>query len=714
MLRTFYRHLRVQMLAASLLPVLLLSAAVSASTIALQHDQLLEQAQARARQAGQTADAIFDERLAFARLLAGLLADRPVLVRGFQTLDQAELAAFVQQTRSDTLFDLVTIIDAHGAVLAQDGNPRLWRSTSAPPSPRTFWAVPQFGMVVQVTHPIDGSLQPEGWLVGSFVMDNTFAADVRDQTDLDQSILFGSALVATSQPQRAAQSDTFLDPSLSAQVLQQGQTADVETSVGATPYLAHYTPLEVDGRVLGAIEVLLPLVLVQNAQAAAMRAVLLSTAAAIAGALVLGWLLTRQITEPVGALVRAARAIGQGNLGVSVTPHGPAEVQQLGAAVEQMRHNLARSQSALQAEKARYANIVESVEEGVITLDGQAHVTALNRSAAMLLDVDRAQAVGRPLDEVIRLRQHASLRLSDLPPFGATRLAIRTPNGGERTVAATRSQLAGATQLTVDEHVLVLRDISEEAEVGQLKDAFLANVTHEFRTPLAALIASIEILRDEREPLTSAERAPMLTAIHLGVQRLDTLIQNLLDSASLQAGYFRVEPDVTALQPLIDEAVQLMAPLLQKRGQGIVVQQPQVAPPVLADDRRIVQVLVNLLSNASKFGPHGDQIQLAVTAQEDTVRISVTDHGPGIAPPHEARLFERFLRPGPTTVQAQGAGLGLAIVKAIVERHGGRVTVESNTRTGTTFAVELRRAPQADKFRQKATTPVAGVFQDTL
>jgi hypothetical protein len=105
-------------------------------------------------------------------------------------------------------------------VLAQDGNLRLWRSTSAPLSPCTFWAVTQFGMVVQVTHPIDGSHEPEDWLVGTFVMDNTFAADVRDQTDLDQSILFGSALVATSQQQHAAQSDTFLDPSLGAQVLQ--------------------------------------------------------------------------------------------------------------------------------------------------------------------------------------------------------------------------------------------------------------------------------------------------------------------------------------------------------------------------------------------------------------------------------------------------------------------------------------------------------------
>lgn len=711
MTTSLYRHLRVQLLAAMLLPLLVLSVAVSVSTIALQHAQLLEQAQTRARQAGQTADAMFDERLAFARLLAGLLADRPVVTRSFQPLNRPELQTFVQQTRSDTLFDLVTIIDAQGRILAQDGNKRLWRDEPAPTLTPAFWAVPQLGMVVRVAHAIGDGPAPLGQLVGSFVMDNSFAADVRDQTDLDQSILFGSTLVATSQNQRAAQSTSFLDPGLSIEVLERGRVADVETRVGATPYLAHYTPLQAEGRVLGAIEVLLPLVLVQNAQAAAVRAVLLSTAAAVVGALVLGWLLTRQITSPLRTLIHAAQAIGQGNLGQPVAPRGPAEVQQLGAAVERMRLNLARSQTALQAEKARYANIVESIEEGVITLDGQARVTALNRSAATLLGVERERVVGWPLDAVVYLRQNASLRLSDLPPLGAARLAIQTPDGTQRTVAATHSQLGSTTPLTLDEHVVVLRDISEEAEVGQLKDAFLANVTHEFRTPLAALIASIELLRDEREPLSAAERAQMITTIHLGVRRLDTLIQNLLDSASLQAGYFRVEPDVTALTPLLDEAVQVITPLLQQRRQEVAVERPDVPPLVLADDRRLVQVLVNLLSNASKFGPPGDQIWLTVSERGDAVWIGVTDHGPGIDPSREARLFERFLRPGATTVQAQGAGLGLAIVKAIVERHGGRVAVASDPLTGTTFAISLRRAPSTPARRPADLSASEAVWQ---
>jgi signal transduction histidine kinase len=170
----------------------------------------------------------------------------------------------------------------------------------------------------------------------------------------------------------------------------------------------------------------------------------------------------------------------------------------------------------------------------------------------------------------------------------------------------------------------------------------------------------------------------------------------LLDSASLQAGYFRVDPDVTLLTPLIEEAVEIMRPLAQQRGQTIDVTIPEPAPRVIADDRRVVQVLINLLSNASKFGPHDDTLRVCVEVGQEQVRLAVIDHGPGIPPSRQARLFDRFMRPGAETVRAQGIGLGLSIVKAIVERHGGQVAVSSNDRDATTFTFTLPRAPDAD------------------
>jgi PAS domain S-box-containing protein len=358
-----------------------------------------------------------------------------------------------------------------------------------------------------------------------------------------------------------------------------------------------------------------------------------------------------------------------------------------------MRQHLYETHSALQAEKARYANILESVEEGVITLDLEERVTSLNQSAEAMLGISRVAAHGLPLRLAVPLDQGTTLRLTRIPPIGAVQLAIRAHDDRELTVAATRSQIHTLIDGTPGEHIVVLRDISEEATVGRLKEEFLANITHEFRTPLSALIASLEILREEAETLTLDERQQMLTAIHLGVQRLDTLVQNLLDSASLQAGYFRVEPDATQLRPLIEEALDIMRPLVQQRGQTIECALPMGLPPILADDRRIVQVLVNLLSNSSKFGPRDDTLRLAVQVGPADVSVAITDHGPGIAVSRQAHLFERFVRPGAETVRAQGVGLGLAIVKAIVERHGGQVIIQSSDADGTTFAFTLPRAP---------------------
>jgi signal transduction histidine kinase len=203
----------------------------------------------------------------------------------------------------------------------------------------------------------------------------------------------------------------------------------------------------------------------------------------------------------------------------------------------------------------------------------------------------------------------------------------------------------------------------------------------------------------------------MLTAVHLGVRRLDALVQTLLDSASLQAGYFRVDPDATRLAPLIEEAVDIMQPLVQQRGQTVAVALPASLPPVVADDRRIVQVLVNLLSNATKFGPRGDTLQVAAQVGPSDVCVAVTDHGPGIAASRQAHLFERFVRPGAETIRAQGVGLGLAIVKAIVERHGGRVMVQSSDEDGTTFAFTLPRAPDRSVAEFPNLSPDARAVQ---
>jgi signal transduction histidine kinase len=215
---------------------------------------------------------------------------------------------------------------------------------------------------------------------------------------------------------------------------------------------------------------------------------------------------------------------------------------------------------------------------------------------------------------------------------------------------------------------------------------FLANVAHEFRTPLSALAASVELLLDQAPDLSSAELQELLPSLHLGILGLQTLVDNLVEGASIEAGRFRVSARPANLGKIIAEALQTMQPLLDKHSQRLVVELPAVIPVVRADSRRTVQVLVNLLSNASKYGPDDAEITIGVTVSEDWARVTVADRGPGVPPEHRNDLFRRFVHPDSVGDRTQyGVGLGLSVVKAVIEASGGQVGVEDRPGGGSTF-----------------------------
>jgi signal transduction histidine kinase len=234
--------------------------------------------------------------------------------------------------------------------------------------------------------------------------------------------------------------------------------------------------------------------------------------------------------------------------------------------------------------------------------------------------------------------------------------------------------------------VLVLRDISEAELTHRLMGGFLANITHEFRTPLSALAASTELLLDQAPDLTSAELQELLTSLYVGIIGLQTLIDNLLESASLETGRFRVYPRPSDLGEIIAEATHMTQPLQEKHGQWLVVEMPATIPLVQADSRRIVQVLVNLLVNAIKYSPDQTKITLGAVVSEGWVRVTVADRGPGIPPGSGEALFYQFVHYDIDNAKSQhGAGLGLSVVKAIVEAHNGQVGVDNNPGGGTIF-----------------------------
>jgi signal transduction histidine kinase len=243
--------------------------------------------------------------------------------------------------------------------------------------------------------------------------------------------------------------------------------------------------------------------------------------------------------------------------------------------------------------------------------------------------------------------------------------------------------------------IQLIRDETELEATRRLRDDVLANITHEFRTPLSAQLASLEMLRDRLPENAGAGIHDLLAALERGALRLTQLIDNLLESVRLDAGHADIRRQPLALDEVVEEASALTAPLLDLRGQTLEVDLPYPLPTVLGDAPRLVQVFVNLIANANKFAPADSTIRVGGQVEGDEVTLWVEDQGPGFPSEGGVLLFEPFTRSPGEEPEQSGMGLGLYIVKSIIERHGGRVEARRAPVAGARLALTLPLAKEA-------------------
>jgi PAS domain S-box-containing protein len=354
--------------------------------------------------------------------------------------------------------------------------------------------------------------------------------------------------------------------------------------------------------------------------------------------------------------------------------------------LEGSRANIKRVLEDLEQAKAWSETLIQSIVEGIVTFDDQGKITSFNQGAEYLTGWSQDEVLHQNLDEILRLSEEEGTISHQLPPSGGSRhIQIITRGGKQMTLAVTSSQLT-PPKSDSPQSALVLRDITEIEAVRNLRSYFLANISHEFRTPLSAINASVELLLEELEDLSTAEIGELLNSIHMSVSGLQTLIDNLLESLSIEAGRFRIRRRSTDLNTVIQEAVRMMKPLLDRRQQKLSIQNPLQISKVNLDPSRLTQVITNLLSNASKYSPIGKEIDLVVEKlADDLVKISVVDRGPGIPPVERSDIFRRFVRLDSQEGTQYGVGLGLSVVKTIVEEHGGEIGIEDNPGGGSIF-----------------------------
>jgi signal transduction histidine kinase len=243
--------------------------------------------------------------------------------------------------------------------------------------------------------------------------------------------------------------------------------------------------------------------------------------------------------------------------------------------------------------------------------------------------------------------------------------------------------------------IQLIRDETELEATRRLRDDVLANITHEFRTPLSAQLASLELLRDRLPEDAGPAIHDLLASLERGALRLTQLIDNLLESVRLDAGHADIRRQPLALDEVVEEAAALTAPLLDLRGQTLEVDLPYPLPAVLGDAPRLVQVFVNLIANANKFAPADSVIRIGGQVAADEVTLWVEDQGPGFPSQGGVLLFEPFTRSPGEEPEQSGMGLGLYIVKSIIERHGGRVEALRAPVAGARLTLTLPLAKEA-------------------
>lgn len=399
----------------------------------------------------------------------------------------------------------------------------------------------------------------------------------------------------------------------------------------------------------------------------------------------------------VEGLTDAAERLGAGDLAASIPIGGGKELTVLGNTMESMRRNLVELTADLRRSEAEAKAVVAGIVEGVYAVDEERRITFVNAQAERLLKISAAEATGRFCGDVLKPQLDALGRRPcehSCPIVEARRgglgsaveqVAPLSHDSPRRVVIASAPPSADGLQ------VQVLRDETELEAARRTRDTVLANISHEFRTPLAAQLASIELLRDGIGEMSAEGQRELVSSLHRGTQRLAWLIDNLLESVRIEAGQLAIRHQDVALEDAIVAARELVEPLIAQRGQRIEVELHDDVPVIRGDQQRLTQVLVNLLANANKFAPPDSVIRIGARAlPAGGLTFWIEDEGvaaPGVG---DARLFEQFRRgDGDTDRDESGLGLGLFIVRSIVERHGGTVRLERTAQGTTRAAVEL-------------------------
>ena len=364
------------------------------------------------------------------------------------------------------------------------------------------------------------------------------------------------------------------------------------------------------------------------------------------------------------------------------------------------------SETAYRDQATRLSSILDGVVDAIVTINESGSIESWSRSAERLFGYTAAEV----------LRRNVRLLMPD-PHLSAHDGYIRRyMQTGERRIIGQRREIEalhkdghripvdlGISEMRIGSRRLfigIIRDLSSRQEIEQLKTGFVSTVSHELRTPLTSISGSLGLLAGGIAGALPAKAARLIDIAKLNCDRLVRLINDILDLERAESGRLELRLAAQRLKPIVRQAIEANRAYAQTFGASIELAADSDDASVLVDRDRLIQVLTNILSNAAKFSPREAAVSVAIRTGLDSVRVSVRDGGPGIAPEFQSRIFQRFAQADSSDSRAKGGtGLGLSIAKTIMERLGGSIGFESVRGEGATFYITL-------PVQQEIATPV--------
>lgn len=449
-------------------------------------------------------------------------------------------------------------------------------------------------------------------------------------------------------------------------------------------------PIIEDDKVIGTVRTAIPVTEIE--------ATLTSARGKIAGAgfliavviAVLSWLLARRITRPMEQMRQGAELFAEGQLDQRLPTDGAEEIAALAVALNNMAGQLDERFQTVIRQRNELEAVLTSMIEGVLAVDNSEHILRINRAAAELFDIDTSKAIGRPVQEV--------LRKTELQKFISDSLQAERPIERDLTLLADSREIelkAHGTPLLSGQQekigaLIVVNDVTPLRQLENLRRDFVANVSHELKTPITAIKGWAETLQADEKTLSENQQQPVEIIVRQA-DRLNAIINDLLDLSRIEQDQERAAIDLqpVSIRSVIDAAVQSCSVDIKQKEIDTVVHCSNdlivaVNPPLLE------QALVNLLNNAIKYSARKGRVVVEAASKHGELFLKVRDFGCGIPEQHLPRLFERFYRvDSARSREMGGTGLGLAIVKHIAQVHNGKVVVNSIVDEGTTFTLIL-------------------------